>query len=551
MSEEHLDFEVDESMSRMSNEEGYLDDCVINSQTCSWNENDRLQLMEDQQEMLNSSLMALTSHFAQVQLRLRQIVEAPPDEKENLLKELEEFANRGIPLPCDSSKASFLQLENETDQLEEKINIQRIKQKKLITQLKAQLEDLEQYAYETGDAELPQSLVMERQKLVIDQLKGRLNLNIDHIDQLTMDDLKVHIDHAIAQLVSPMKMKEQLVTQLKTQITDLERFIEFLQGGSDVTTSQTACTCKCPLHRHKMKGLDSKSEHRKTEQELRARTINIIRRVVAILHVFAGHHIGQTERFTRNILKKTMKVNHWGDTAAELQLAIDEVVSLAQWPSADPTTDSDYVSDSEASGALLNSQQCNSQLVRAVRKNLAPRLQQLLQHGLSPVNDSLSLVQPFLACLPQATAPSRPMHAWELLVKYYEMKKGDQYNASPACKLSQSFNLDLLGSSISNKQKLLSTIGNIQLSHSKFKRSYDSHFKAFVCEALNLKTLVIWLRIILRSNSLIDQYYQPWSYVVKTGFEDSFRSLEKLSTCTFNLPVDSSIRPFQNIRHAF
>ncbi|XP_039297416.1 RUN domain-containing protein 1 isoform X3 [Nilaparvata lugens] len=483
MSEEHLDFEVDESMSRMSNEEGYLDDCVINSQTCSWNENDRLQLMEDQQEMLNSSLMALTSHFAQVQLRLRQIVEAPPDEKENLLKELEEFANRGIPLPCDSSKASFLQLENETDQLEEKINIQRIKQKKLITQLKAQLEDLEQYAYETGDAELPQSLVMERQKLVIDQLKGRLNLNIDHIDQLTMDDLKVHIDHAIAQLVSPMKMKEQLVTQLKTQITDLERFIEFLQGGSDVTTSQTACTCKCPLHRHKMKGLDSKSEHRKTEQELRARTINIIRRVVAILHVFAGHHIGQTERFTRNILKKTMKVNHWGDTAAELQLAIDEVVSLAQWPSADPTTDSDYVSDSEASGALLNSQQCNSQLVRAVRKNLAPRLQQLLQHGLSP--------------------------------------------------------------------KLLSTIGNIQLSHSKFKRSYDSHFKAFVCEALNLKTLVIWLRIILRSNSLIDQYYQPWSYVVKTGFEDSFRSLEKLSTCTFNLPVDSSIRPFQNIRHAF
>ena len=29
-------------------------------------------------------------------------------------------------------------------------------------------------------------------------------------------------------------MKEQLVTQLKTQITDLERFIEFLQGPADV-----------------------------------------------------------------------------------------------------------------------------------------------------------------------------------------------------------------------------------------------------------------------------------------------------------------------------
>lgn len=31
-------------------------------------------------------------------------------------------------------------------------------------------------------------------------------------------------------LVNPAKMKEQLVGQLKTQISDLERFIEFLQG---------------------------------------------------------------------------------------------------------------------------------------------------------------------------------------------------------------------------------------------------------------------------------------------------------------------------------
>ena len=33
----------------------------------------------------------------QVQFRLKQIVDASPEEKEQLLKELEEFANRGIP----------------------------------------------------------------------------------------------------------------------------------------------------------------------------------------------------------------------------------------------------------------------------------------------------------------------------------------------------------------------------------------------------------------------------------------------------------------------
>ena len=35
-------------------------------------------------------------------------------------------------------------------------------------------------------------------------------------------------------------MKEQLVTQLKTQVTDLERFIEFLQGPAE-----KKCPCDC------------------------------------------------------------------------------------------------------------------------------------------------------------------------------------------------------------------------------------------------------------------------------------------------------------------
>lgn len=79
---------------------------------------ERVKLLEEEQEMLNSSLIALTTHFAQVslhvpplslclrhvtdlcvqvQFRLRQIVDAPASEKETLLKELEEFAFRGIP----------------------------------------------------------------------------------------------------------------------------------------------------------------------------------------------------------------------------------------------------------------------------------------------------------------------------------------------------------------------------------------------------------------------------------------------------------------------
>nr|CAD7576589.1 unnamed protein product [Timema californicum] len=210
----------------------------------------RLRDLEEQQELLNSSLIALTSHFAQVQFRLRQIVDAPATEKEDLLKDLEVFAFRGIPEVCEIKLFRESLSHHEGESLGEKIIEQRTKQKELISQLKLQLEDLEKYAYETGEAGLPQCVILERQKVILDQLKGKLNLNVDDIDKLTTDDLRTQVDFAINQFVNPLKMKEHLVTQLKTQISDLERFIQFLQGdGTPVELPKhKECTCTCPDH---------------------------------------------------------------------------------------------------------------------------------------------------------------------------------------------------------------------------------------------------------------------------------------------------------------
>lgn len=58
---------------------------------------DEMKRLQEEQDQLNSSLLALTSHFAQVQFRLKQIVTAEDEDKEGLLRELEEFAFRGIP----------------------------------------------------------------------------------------------------------------------------------------------------------------------------------------------------------------------------------------------------------------------------------------------------------------------------------------------------------------------------------------------------------------------------------------------------------------------
>ncbi|MEQ2260823.1 hypothetical protein XENORESO_001945 [Xenotaenia resolanae] len=71
----------------------------------------RLMKLEEEQDLLNSSLLALTSHFAQVQFRLKQIVHAQSEEKETMLAELEEFAFRGCPhvVGCRAQDAKHLE----------------------------------------------------------------------------------------------------------------------------------------------------------------------------------------------------------------------------------------------------------------------------------------------------------------------------------------------------------------------------------------------------------------------------------------------------------
>lgn len=190
---------------------------------------EEMENLQEEHDNLLSSLMALTTHFAQVQFRLHQISEAPETERDILLKKLEDFADRGV-----------FNWTEQTSELDSKsilsnVDSQRSCQQELIDQLKTQLDDLEKYAYETGTngGVPPQAVMVEKQKIIIDELKQKMNLNFDDLPQLSPAELRTQVDQAFGEFVSPLKMKEQLVAQLKTQVNDLERFIKFLQGGQD------------------------------------------------------------------------------------------------------------------------------------------------------------------------------------------------------------------------------------------------------------------------------------------------------------------------------
>lgn len=77
-----------------------------------------------------------------------------------MLKELQEFASKGC--------IDIAQVRNETEQLKEENNGKPIQEKKakvlqLINQLRQQMEDLEKFAYENGQGEMPICELKQRQ----------------------------------------------------------------------------------------------------------------------------------------------------------------------------------------------------------------------------------------------------------------------------------------------------------------------------------------------------------------------------------------------------
>lgn len=316
----------------------------------------QLKQLENEQEVLTTSLQALTSHFAQVQFRLRQIVEAPTGERDGLLKNLEEFAFRGIP---EVMKLNPSEHENLFKIMERQQN----RQFELIEHLKRQLSDAEKFAYESGADILPQSVIVEKQKAIINALKNKLKLKVDDeiLPQLTIDDIRAQVDSALGEFVQPLKMKDTLVSQLKTQIVDLERFVAYLQCEEITPEIKAAIkdtknaeigfqTYNSKMARSRKQsqsdsgrankasddtgsGSSSRSfnnNHQKpVDHDLSGKVSSLLLKASAILDMFALTQLScSSHRIQKNSLKRTAKGNHWGDLRAQLEVDVQEVISL-------------------------------------------------------------------------------------------------------------------------------------------------------------------------------------------------------------------------------
>uniref|UniRef100_H3AFN3 RUN domain-containing protein 1 n=1 Tax=Latimeria chalumnae TaxID=7897 RepID=H3AFN3_LATCH len=535
---------------------------------------EKLRRLEEEQELLNSSLLALTSHFAQVQFRLKQIVRASQsEEKERLLLELEEFAFKGCPhvLGCRAQDAQLLEdsvgrpyhdsdrakgSEQSDREKRERLQAQRQKQRELIVQLKTQLDDLERFAYQEGNYDtLPQSVMMERQRVIIDELIKKLDVNFNEdIGSLSPEELRQRVDAAIAQIVNPARVKEQLVDQLKTQIRDLEMFINFIQDevGSPPLPQHGHCSCSthgkgdCKHTNAKMPSGNSKVEPEQAKK-MRETSLHLMRRALAVLQIFAVSQFGcATGQIPRGLWQQDEANQDYAPLLQKLESSVDKVRQLAlkrQQPN------EHVISYSSIQDISLGGK---DELTTAVRKELAMALRDLMSHGLYMSSQGMSLVLAPISCLLPFSSSPQTMHPWDLFVKYYNTKNGRAFVESPARKLSQSFALPVTGGAVvTPKQSLLTAVNTVLTEHDPFKRSADSEFKALVCMALNEQRLVSWVNLICKSGVLVQNHYQPWSYMVQTGFESALNILSRLSNLQFSLPVDLAVRQLKNIKDAF
>ncbi|KAM7439161.1 Rab GTPase binding [Porites harrisoni] len=611
-----------------------------NSEHQRKSDQEKLKELEEEQEELNGSLLALTSHFAQVQFRLKQVVSAPEEKRERLLMELEEFAFQGCPdVRGPKDKQSPQRTLNNTEQqnslqeYEQQLSLEKKKQGSLIGQLKDQLEEMERCVAMGGSANVnedmsPEKLV-EKQRIVIEELKTKMGLNLDGIEKLSNDDVRKNVDNAIGELMHPVKTKEELVKQLTTQIADLERFVTFLQGEVENAEERTerAKACPCPVHarrnrkshkdRLKGKGGARKSTDHSTDsvndldytcdysfsenlsgeegngcclhvppipdtpeqvrnQRIRDASVAIIKRALAILQLFAMSQFGCTgKQIQDQIIQKATSVAMPGyfEHLAQLQQAVLKIIDIK---SREPPSDSEESlqsprdikrrerirtsSVSSADTTLSESSDRfdyarDAELVNVVRKDLAMALKALFQHGLvRSVDNRIISSKSLVACIVPTTRTSLPkrMHIWELFNEYYAMKRGEEFNSTPARRLSEAFGIEVHGNNVvTAKQTLLRTLHRIKTTHEPCKRSMDAMFKSLVCAGINQKRLTYWCRLVTKSSSLIEEHYQSWSYVLKTGMSEATEHLERLNEYNFHLPEDLAIRHLTKISDAF
>jgi hypothetical protein len=198
----------------------------------------------------------------------------------------------------------------------------------LITQLRQQLEELEQFAFKNGQlptGELPLRVLHQRQNLVLKKLQEKIpSLKIEFEKPTASHDHFMElVERDFEQGMEPLREKDKLLDQLRTQITDLERFVKLLQA-------EIGSPPPSPIERKKEEEITNRVPPTTSAESDDIRPLDLRKPIDQMKSQqkdackkssFFGHFIGHgfsRKHFERNELKHTTMGNHYGYALIEL-----------------------------------------------------------------------------------------------------------------------------------------------------------------------------------------------------------------------------------------
>ena len=463
--------------------------------------------LEDQLEIMSSSLIALTTHYAQMQFRIRQISEAPQSEKECMMKDLDEFANREIKIINDIRGNKTRTSNRVTKELDECISEERKKQKELSIAICDQMKTYQQH--------------MNREEQLVSWRR-----QIREVKKMKSSESRYKLSTSLR---DELNEKDSFIEQLKFQIADLEQLISFMK----IKEFLKRPPCNCRYYKIKNKKL-TQTQKSSVFDSFNAQVMIFLNKTISYSNTVIQDH------YNKYIMKPLAKPpnikNHWGRLRANLEVSILEML--------DVLTPDKFINDEHNFNLEDMPEVILKDVKNIIKRKFARNLRKLMEHGLYLRNSSIWKVF--------TKGTETPIHVWKFILLFYEKKNGKSHNTAPQLTLSKSLNLNSGEKRLLTiKEELLEEIASVVSSYAPYRRSINAHFRAFVCVALNKGKLSTWLRYIFMCRKLVNQCYQSWSYTQMTGFEDALESLDRLSKFKFNLPVYQSVQSIQEIQFAF
>ena len=528
--------------------------------------------MESEDELPDDTLIALTTHFAKVQFRLKQIIAADSQRKESLLRELEEFAFQGCgkSITYDTAAAG----ENGSTEAQQQRRLD------LMERLKDQLKYLEECAQSVGKGETGgeeakgRSDLLQKQYLVIEELRQRFDLQFGDLEAMSTEQVK----EKVSKVVQGIKSKQDLVSQLTTQVTDLQRYIAYLQEeqSRDLARSQTALTTQHstspPTHTKRVSFVDEKDDDSSSSSSPHFRPLHtsmvasraspdtgpvllsdisdsggvqcavessdwetnrdsplyqckapddlrhsllVMRKTLTVMQLLTLWQCGGSFQCLPRYVADGQR-RRYHSALRCLEVAVDRIAILTTSLADASTTTSAAVS-------------METELHEEVSMSLADSLRVLLEHGLINRGGGARAGEGCVSAWGRAgVRDEKECAGWKVFQFYYGLKNGKDYSTKPEQLLSSSFSLPITAVS-SIKKTLLSAVYRVDNMYVNCRNiSKDTRFRALVCEGFNLCHLAEWFRIVATHPTVAEDLYTSSSFLASTGFRPAIACLENL-----------------------